>query len=137
MENDNVSRKQVIFTIVWLTLMMFLSHQPGPDTAKTSGWLAVMIADLLSLDEMMVHNVIRHSAHAVLYMVLTISSMLVFSKTKIKKYYVLILLLLISLLDEGTKPFIVGRHCDIEDIALNDLGILIGYFFMSLQIMRR
>lgn len=132
MEKNNISKKQVIFTIAWLTLMMFLSHQPGPDTAKTSGWLAVMIADFLSLDEMIIHNVIRHSAHAVLYMVLTISSILVFSKTKIKMYYVLALLLMISLLDEGTKPFIVGRHCDIEDIALNDLGVIIGYFFMNM-----
>ena len=39
----------------------------------------------------------------------------------------LVLAVVFSVIDEGTKPLVVGRHCDIEDILLNDVGAALGY----------
>ena len=33
----------------------------------------------------------------------------------------LVLAIVFSVFDEGTKPLVVGRHCDVEDILLNDV----------------
>ena len=44
-----------------------------------------------------------------------------------KLWVVLALAVVFSVIDEGTKPLVVGRYCDIEDILLNDVGAVLGY----------
>ncbi len=44
-----------------------------------------------------------------------------------KLWIALVLAVVFSVIDEGTKPLVVGRHCDIEDILLNDVGAVLGY----------
>ena len=44
-----------------------------------------------------------------------------------KLWIALVLAIVFSVIDEGTKPLVVGRHCDIEDILLNDVGAVLGY----------
>ena len=44
-----------------------------------------------------------------------------------KLWIALALAVVFSVIDEGTKPLVVGRHCDIEDIMLNDVGAVLGY----------
>ena len=39
----------------------------------------------------------------------------------------LVLAIVFSVFDEGTKPLVVGRHCDVEDILINDVGAVLGY----------
>ena len=44
-----------------------------------------------------------------------------------KLWIALVLSVVFSVIDEGTKPLVAGRHCDIEDILLNDVGAVLGY----------
>ena len=44
-----------------------------------------------------------------------------------KLWIALVLAVVFSVIDEGTKPLVVGRHCDVEDILLNDVGAVLGY----------
>ena len=42
-----------------------------------------------------------------------------------------------SVFDEGTKPLVAGRHCDVEDILLNDVGAAFGYVVARVMKMDR
>ena len=44
-----------------------------------------------------------------------------------KLWIALVLAVVFSVIDEGSKPLVVGRYCDIEDILLNDVGAALGY----------
>ena len=44
-----------------------------------------------------------------------------------KLWVALVLAIVFSVFDEGTKPLVVGRHCDVEDILINDVGAVLGY----------
>ncbi len=121
-----------VFGVIWLVLMMFLSHQPGPDTAKTSGVMAKLIAEYIayifdiSIGVDIVHEFIRHAAHIVLYMVLAVDLGLLLRKAGNSWLWIAILLMGIAVADEATKPFISGRHCELVDIGRNCLGNVIG-----------
>lgn len=112
-------RKLFWFIVIWFVLMMFLSHQPGPDTAKTSGGISLFIANLLSMDPHEVHGFIRHAAHIGLYIVLATSMGVLLRHRGYRWLTVLGVLVAIAVLDEATKPLVAGRHCDIEDILLH------------------
>lgn len=126
-------RKLFWFTIIWFFLMMFLSHQPGPDTAKTSGGISLLIANLLSMDPHEVHGFIRHAAHIGLYMVLAISLGVLLWHRGYSWLAVLGVLVAVAVFDEATKPLVVGRHCDIEDIGLNCVGNFMGLIWLRVK----
>lgn len=126
-------RSLLYFTIIWFMLMMFLSHQPGPDTARTSSGISLFIANLLSMDHHEVHGFIRHAAHVGLYMVLAISMGTLLRYRGCSWLTVLGVLVAIAVLDEATKPLVAGRHCDIEDIGLNCVGNLMGLVWLRLK----
>lgn len=126
-------KKQVYYLLVvlWLVLMLYLSHQNGSDTWNTSHGLTVYLSNLLGLDAQWLHGVIRKLAHVGLYLILELLIVLAAVKSGAKKPWLWALLpLAVSLLDEGTKPLIPGRHCDLEDILLNDVGAAIGWIFL-------
>ena len=49
----------------------------------------------------------------------------------------LVLAIVFSVFDEGTKPLVVGRHCDVEDILINDVGAVLGYVVARVMKMDR
>lgn len=126
-------RKLFGFTIFWFLLMMFLSHQPGPNTAKTSSGISLLIAQLLALDPHEVHGFIRHTAHVVLYLVLAISMGILLRRQGNSWLVILGILAAIAVFDEATKPLMAGRHCDVEDIGLNCLGNIFGMACIRLK----
>lgn len=126
-------RKNIVFTIVWFILMMFLSHQPGPDTANTSSGISLLIASLLNLDPHMVHSFVRHVAHVVLYLVFAVSLGILLRHRGYGWLLILEILIIIAALDEATKPFVDGRHCDIEDIGLNCTGNVMGLLLIRFK----
>ena len=116
-----------ILSILWLCLMFFLSHQNGPDTFNTSHGFTVWLAQLLGTDVELTHGVVRKIAHVGLYFVLVLLLCGWQALSGRKLWIALALAIVFSVIDEGTKPLVVGRHCDIEDILLNDVGAVLGY----------
>lgn len=113
--------------VLWLLIMLYLSHQNGTDTWNTSHGMTVYLSSLLGIDPQWLHSIVRKLAHLVLYFVLELFTVFAAVKSGVK--YPLkwtFLPIAVSLLDEGTKPLVPGRHCDAEDILLNDLGVVIG-----------
>ena len=125
----NIIKKNIwlIAALLWVGGMFYLSHQNGTDTFNTSHGMTVYLANLLGVDAQWLHGIIRKAAHLVLYFVFAV--LLVGSRREKNKtiWPAVVLALVFSLLDEGTKPLIPGRHCDVEDILLNDLGAVMGY----------
>ena len=111
-------------------MMFFLFHQNGSDTFNASHWFTVWLAQLLRTDVELIHGVVRKTAHIVLYFILAvlICSWQVLSGRKL--WIAIVLAVVFSVIDEGTKPLVVGRHCDIEDILLNDVGAVLGYMWL-------
>lgn len=128
----NQNRFLCVFTAFWLAVMMFLSHQPGPDTAETSGILASLITEVIvqifrtEISINTVHEFIRHAAHIILYMVLAVDLGILLRKAGIGWLWIVFLLMCIAVADEGTKPLIAGRHCELVDIGRNCLGNVLG-----------
>ena len=116
-----------ILSILWLCLMFFLSHQNGPDTFNTSHGFTVWLAQVLGTDVELTHGVVRKIAHVGLYFVLVLLLCGWQALSGRKLWIALALAIVFSVIDEGTKPLVVGRHCDIEDILLNDVGAVLGY----------
>ena len=116
-----------ILSILWLCLMFFLSHQNGPDTFNTSHGFTVWLAQLLGTDVELTHGVVRKIAHVGLYFVLVLLLCGWQALSGRKLWIAIVLAVVFSVIDEGTKPLVVGRHCDIEDILLNDVGTVLGY----------
>ena len=107
--------------------MFFLSHQNGPDTFNTSHGFTVWLAQLLGTDVELTHGVVRKIAHVGLSFVLVLLLCGWQALSGRKLWIALVLAVVFSVIDEGTKPLVVGRHCDIEDILLNDVGTVLGY----------
>ena len=116
-----------ILSILWLCLMFFLSHQNGPDTFNTSHGFTVWLAQVLGTDVELTHGVVRKIAHVGLYFVLVLLLCGWQALSGRKLWIALALAIVFSVIDEGTKPLVVGRHCDVEDILLNDVGAVLGY----------
>ena len=116
-----------ILSLLWVGLMFFLSHQNGPDTFNTSHGFTVWLAQLLGTDVELTHGVVRKIAHVGLYFVLVLLLCGWQALSGRKLWIALALAVVFSVIDEGTKPLVVGRHCDIEDILLNDVGAVLGY----------
>lgn len=61
------------FTVIWLCIMTWLSHQNGEKTVETSGWFVEEIGRILgSVDEEKVNARLRKAAHVVVFAVLTV-----------------------------------------------------------------
>ena len=117
--------------------MFFLSHQNGPDTFNTSHGFTVWLAQLLGTDVELTHGVVRKIAHVGLYFVLVLLLCGWQALSGRKLWIALALAVVFSVIDEGTKPLVAGRHCDIEDILLNDVGALLGYVVARVMKMDR
>ncbi len=132
MEVIKQNRFLCVFTALWLVGMMFLSHQPGPDTAETSGVLARIITEFMvhtlrvDVSVNIVHEFIRHAAHIILYMVLAVDLGILLRKVGVGWLWIVFLLMSLAAADEATKPLIAGRHCELVDIGRNCLGNVLG-----------
>lgn len=116
-----------VATFLWLGIMFFLSHQDGTDTFNTSHGLTLYLSQLLNMDPQLLHGIVRKAAHLVLYFVLVMLLCGCQLGGRKRPWLALVLAIVFSIVDEATKPLIPGRHCDVEDILLNDVGVVLGY----------
>ena len=124
----NIKNKWFILSLLWVGLMLYLSHQNGTDTFNTSHGFTVYLANLLHVDPQWLHGLVRKIAHVVLYFILAVLLRGCQMQWGKAPWRALVMAVVFSIIDEGTKPLIPGRHCDVEDILLNDVGAVLGYF---------
>jgi len=123
--------------VCWTLLTLFLSAQPGGDTAETSGGIAKFFHWCLSLvgisvDYEFVHSALRTFAHVGVFFIMGLlieaAALSVFHHTdeKKKSQWVLIGCVCLAILFETIKIWIPGRHLDLGEIGLNILGVFLG-----------
>ena len=106
---------KITLALLWFIFMSYLSHEKGEQTKKRS----IMIMSFLPSFMLPYHLIIRKIAHVFLFCVFTLLMMNINS-------WLFLFALLWGYFDEYTKRNIDGRHCDIEDIMLNILGVGVG-----------
>ena len=114
----------LVFTLLWFLFMTFLSHQDGEHTGKASWELAKHLR-FLDGDVNDLNGKLRRIAHIVVFAVLTIllGLTIYFGGLPIWLHVIVIVL---SYVDEATKPWIRGRHFSWFDVGLNLIGVGIG-----------
>lgn len=134
--NQSWKTKSIIFwliTILWISIILYLSSQNGEETARMSSRLAKKLAEFLyhqpSAEQInTVHGAFRKMAHISLFFVLGVLSYVASRSTfRIKnlerKWMAAVMALTITsaygFYDEWHKQFIVGRHFDIGETVLN------------------
>ncbi len=99
--------------------MTYLSHQNGAETAETSLRLAVFLGNEG------LNGWLRRAAHVALFLVLGILVSLTLKAWELD-WRIVLLVLAWAVVDEATKPLVDGRHFQIIDVGLNEVGAVIG-----------
>ena len=111
----------VFLDIIWLCIMLYLSHASGEHTSRQS-------RELHRITRINEHS-LRIIAHLFCYVILG----LLWSLTVGRSPWILVLAL-VSVLDEWTKKFVPGRHFDVAEMGLNILGAAIGVGMVAIFI---
>lgn len=120
----------------WIALILFLSFQKGPDTANTSFTFTQDLLRIFMREEpdyetlMFWDSHFRLAAHFVLFFLYGILSVLVVKEYG-KKFFSAFMIgtisgFLLAAISEVGKIPIAGRHCDLSEMGLNLLGVLVG-----------
>lgn len=130
-----------VLFFAWIFLIYYLSSQNGPETANTSGRIAVKLAYWLydkptiwQINE--IHMTIRKIAHVALFAVLGCLLIQIWRTIFKRVHWLWIalgaygMLFVFAFFDEWHKQFIMGRHKDYGDALLNLLGGTIGIVIM-------
>lgn len=105
----------VLLDIIWLCIMLYLSHASGEHTSRQS-------RELHRITRINEHS-LGVMAHLFCYAILG----LLWSLTVGRSWWML-LLIIVSVLDEWTKKFVPGRHSNVAEMGINIMGAAIGVF---------
>jgi VanZ family protein len=124
-----------ITLIVWCLLILFLSSQTGQQSYQTS----LAVTDIIegNNDRFVDHQLVRSFAHVSEYIILSMLVFMTFAYSKVRSIYVIPVAIIFALFDESFQHFIPGRVFDINDLKLDLLGILIGYYLAYLLYVHR
>ena len=103
----------VLLDILWLILMLYLSHASGEHTARHSKALHKMTR----VNE----HILRKMAHLFCYVILGM-----FWSLTVGKCAWIFTLIPVAVLDEWTKKYVPGRHMSIAEMGINIAGAAIG-----------
>lgn len=120
----------LILTVVWFVFMTYLSHQTGESTGRASRHLAESLW-FLSDDAEALNMALRRFAHILVFAVLTILLSGTVPLGNLPRW-VLLLPVVLSYVDEATKPMIQGRHFSWFDVGLNLVGTAAGGLIFAL-----
>jgi len=126
----------IIFLILYTALILFLSFQPGGDTADTSMRFTNFILGLfiegdISYETLMHwHMTFRLWAHPVIFAGYSFLAMGVTTELMRKRWVCVVLSgvsgILLAVLTEVGKLNVPGRHFDMEEMWLNVAGVVAG-----------
>ena len=125
----------LIFLILWCLLIFYFSNQPGSVSSHSSGLIVKMVRIIIPTGNVgLLTFIIRKLAHMFLYFVLTILTYNCFKQFNFKKKYLIILFCFVyAISDEIHQLFIVNRSCELRDVLIDMIGVLIGYFLVLLN----
>lgn len=109
----------VLLDIIWLCIMLYLSHASGEHTSRQS-------RELHRITRINEHY-LRIMAHVICYMILG----MLWSITIGRSIWVTALIP-IAIFDESTKKYVEGRHTSYPEMGLNILGAAIGVGIVNL-----
>ena len=123
----------LIFLILWCLLIFYFSNQSGSVSNHSSGLIVKMVRIIIPTGNIeLLTFIIRKLAHMFLYFMLTILTYNCFKQFNFKKKYLIILFcFLYAISDEIHQLFIVNRSCELRDVLIDMIGVLIGYIFMK------
>ena len=131
-------KRGILFIIIglWMILIFSLSAQTATQSSELSGGLIDKILNIfnreLSEFEVVVIDfmqfIIRKSAHMFLYIILAILIFSELSLYSIKKHEIFTAVISISyaITDEIHQYFVPGRSCEIRDVLIDSIGVIIG-----------
>ncbi len=109
----------IIVTVLWVILMLFLSHQNGYKLGRQTRWISCR----LHVNEIL----LRKSAHVIVYFVFSFLLIYILQQYGVRKIFGVAAAVIISIIDEITKKLCIYRHFSISEELLNIMGICIGY----------
>lgn len=122
----------LILVILWMLLIFYLSSRTAINSTEQSNMFVNLIMNLFNLKNYyLISFIIRKLAHFTLYFILGILLYNFVISYNIKKYYVLIIGIIYSISDEIHQLFVIGRSCEIRDIIIDSLGIIISYLLVK------
>jgi VanZ family protein len=133
-------KKQKIYKIISLTLLVstlilifYLSAQKAEDSSQSSGFLTRLLEKLLPFP--VTDDSVRVFAHFAEYSFLAFLMSNTFTSFKGKPCSALSILLscIYALSDEIHQYFVPGRACQLSDLIMDSVGIILGVFAFRLM----
>lgn len=131
-----MQKKKIIFflivtaTLIWLVFMTYLSHQDGKHLWETSSKLTEWFG-FLDVDSNKLNKDLRSVAHFIVFLVFAILFGAVVHMGRLSRW-LMVFPFIWAVIDEATKPFMVGRHFAWPDLGRNEAGALVGYLIVYL-----
>ena len=132
-----------LLVLIWLAFTIFLSRQNGVGSSTLSGGVATGLSGFLAkigikVNYYSLHAFLRQMAHFGIHLVLAIlfyrALVLVCRGFKTSICLSLLFCGLVALYDEYVQYYRPGRVFDLEDIALNLLGVSLGVILGILSV---
>lgn len=130
----------IILLLLWISLILYLSFQTGTNTANTSMEVTKCILKLFLGEDIPQdvlfrwHMTFRLWAHPIIFCFFSVLAMgVAFSYIEKRGTCVLFAALsgvMLAVFTEVGKWNIPGRHCDIKEMGLNVIGVLVGIILM-------
>lgn len=125
-----------IIILIYIMILIYLSHQSYEGTSKLSWRIVLYIAKLLNKTQLIViesyddahllNKYLRKLAHFFLFFILSILIYYYYFNYK-SSVFVLVCPLFLAFIDERTKILIKNRHYDFNEFLINIYGICVGY----------
>jgi len=132
---NKIKRWFVVLPVAWMVVIFLFSHQPGNESAELSGSITVFIARIISgfgfqIEKEAAHNIIRSLAHFLIFFVLGTLWCFSFRINGVKSMKAAVISTIIgvayAVVDEIHQSFIPGRACDIKDVFIDTVGVLLA-----------
>lgn len=127
-EGKNMKKiTSILLVIIWMVLIFIMSSFNGNNSSNQSNFIVNIISNIFNINNLDIINyIVRKAAHLTEYTILGILTNNMIKNINIKLYIGLIICIIYAISDEIHQFFIPGRTCQILDICIDSLGILIG-----------
>lgn len=122
----------ILLVIIWMVIVFSFSKESGKDSKNTSNnFIKVIFRENITNEKIeKITFVIRKMAHFSLYMFggmcICLCVTMNFKNNKYKYLISYLIGTIYALTDEVHQYFIPGRSCEIQDVIIDSIGILIG-----------
>lgn len=135
--------RNLIYIIVCMTIIFFLSHASGEKSSEQSGMIVKLLSFLnIEVSSQYLKTVsfgIRKTAHITEYFILTILILRYSYDLKYKRYlfYSPLISILYACSDEFHQSFIPGRAGLISDVFVDSIGVFLALLIWKTVLRRR